>query len=135
MSIWIFNQRDDSEYDDVEGRQYSYPRYLPNAQQVSPGDLFVYYRPKNASDIGGFFFGAGRVGALDREGGMVTAHVEDYVELSRPVNETELTNKPRSNQQNSINRLAAELFFDILRLGGVSPHHNRMSAEPDTPRI
>lgn len=121
MSIWILNQRVDSSYDDIEGQAYSYPKYLANAQRVEPGDLFVYYRPKRGNDIGGGFYRAGRVQSLAREREMIKAHLADYVQLSRVVPEPELTSSPRSNQQNSINRLSVGLFFEILRSGGLTP--------------
>ena len=121
MGIWIFNQRADSSYDDVEGQAYSYPKYLANARRVEPSDLFMYYRPKKGHDVGGCFYGAGRVESLEREGDMVKAHLVDYVELSRVIPEAELSTLPRNNQQNSINRLSPVLFFEILRRGGLTP--------------
>lgn len=121
MSTWIFNQRADSSYDDIEGQACSYPKYLANARRVQAGDLFVYYRPKKGHDAGGCFYGAGRVRSVEREGDMIKAHLTEYVELSRVVPEPELSNRPRSNQQNSINRLSLALFFEILRRGGLTP--------------
>lgn len=48
MSIWIFNERADSSYDDIEGQAKGYPKYLANARGVQAGDPFS----KSSSAVG-----------------------------------------------------------------------------------
>lgn len=119
MANWIFSQKERSEYDDIQGVVYEFNSRLPNARHVSAGDHFVYYRPKkDATDGGGYYFGAGQVKKVEIQGPVRRALIKDYRAFLRNVLESSLPECPRSNLQNSINRTSRSILQLIADAGG-----------------
>lgn len=119
MANWIFSQKEQSEYNDIEGVVYEFNYRLPNARKVSAGDRFVYYRPKkDAMDGGGYYFGAGQVRIVEIQGPVRRALIQDYQAFLRNVLDSGLPECPRSNLQNSINRTSSRILQLIVDAGG-----------------
>lgn len=122
---FILNQREimpdgDHEYDDVEGKRYSWTSNSSGAWKqlsTSPGASFVYYRPRKASDGTSMtFFGSGRISQVSEpEPEEFVATIEDYVKFDRPVPSSE---GPRVSHQTSIHPITKGDFDRLLRLGG-----------------
>lgn len=114
----------DSEYDDVEGQQYSWSSTsggAPKQLAQSPGARFVYYRPGNADDgTAQCYFGSGRIEAITADDGHgdgvqhFTAQLTAYEPFAKPV---PLSDGPGHTPQRSIQEISRVQFEKLLAAG------------------
>jgi hypothetical protein len=74
------------EYNDIVGEQYHYPRRYWS--YVKPGEIFVYYHPSEKQDPKRYYFGVGRIGAVQPDSSQSDhryAEIIDYAAFPRPV--------------------------------------------------
>jgi hypothetical protein len=105
---WLVYQADDSKYDDVEGVSYHYPKHIPNARQITVGDLIVCFRRAGSENE---VFGIGHVTDIRQATADSVLSYDRYLRIDPAIRFADLGGDPRSNRQNAINR-APEGFVE-----------------------
>ena len=138
----ILSQRIDlvSDYADKPYFRYHFPKRYRN--QVKSGDVFVYYQGDSKKLANRYYFGCGVIGEItaDKKGdGSLNAEVRFCVEFPRKVpihfvsgegkyyeslGFKTVRNKPTPSWQNSIRKLSAPAFSQIVSDAGLTVHAN-----------
>jgi hypothetical protein len=123
MAHYMLQKRPDggSDWQDVEGRSYSFARRLPNAKRLCRNDRVLFYRPKGSgTPQDGCIYAVATVDQVEIGAGqLVDAELREYVEFLLPVLLDDVGD-PRSNPQHSFQPVDREYFLRVLTLAGAN---------------
>ncbi|MBD1547163.1 HNH endonuclease [Roseibium aggregatum] len=91
MAQAIFYHKPDSEYDDVTGKQYHFPKTYLSRVEKTLGDWIVYYGPLPPLK-GRYYSGIAKVDAIEKDPskeGHYYAFLSQYLDFDRPLDYTE----------------------------------------------
>ena len=122
MKIFIVNQNPDSRYNDIEGKQYDYPRSIPNGKQIKIGDCLIFsLSAKSAKQkkLGNKrLTGIAKIDDItlysQKEKQMALASYEWHRKFSTPLSFEDIGGDPRTNINNAINKIEKDRYLPIL---------------------
>ncbi len=122
MNIFIINQNLDSKYNDEEGKRYDYPTSIPNGQQIKMGDIFIFnlsVKTAKKQKLGDKrLTGIAKIDNItlyNQEGKeMALASYEWYKKFESPLSFKDIGGDPRTNINNSMNKISKEKQGEIL---------------------
>jgi hypothetical protein len=122
MNIYIVNQNPDSKYNDEIGKRYDYPTSIPNGKQIKVGDLLIFNLSSKSSkklNLGNKrIIGIGKIDSIifykSETKEMAIASYEWYKKFEQPLSFDDIGGDPRSNINNSINRILSDARIEIL---------------------
>ena len=122
MNIFIINQNPYSKYNDEEGKRYDYPRSIPNGQQIKIGDVFIFnlsVKTAKKQKLGDKrLTGIAKIDNItlyNQEGKeMALASYEWYKKFESPLSFMDIGGDPRTNINNSLNKISKEKQVEIL---------------------
>jgi hypothetical protein len=122
MNIFFVNQNPDSKYNDEVGKRYDYPTSIANGKQIKVGDILIFNLSSKSSkklNLGAKrIIGIGKIDSIiiyDNEiKEMALASYEWYRKFEPPLSFEDIGGDPRSNTNNSINRITKEVHSELL---------------------
>lgn len=119
LAYYLLQKRPDgqSEWDDVEGSNYSFAQRLPNAKSLCKNDVVLFYRPvKSGTPEDGCIYATAVVAAVVIGGrGFVDAELRDFEVLAAPVPLNKVGD-PRANAQHSFQPVP-RAFYEAVVVG------------------
>ena len=123
-TLVIAQYRHDSDYADIIGTRYHFPRKYLNMLSLAEVH-FLYFEPKKKGE--GVFFGYGQIGSIapDPNGNShYFASIDTYRSFPDLVSGyngdgTPIETAPYYNAQNAVRRIDSALFHDICRAAGL----------------
>jgi len=122
MDIFVVNQNPDSKYNDEVGKRYDYPTSIPNGKQIKIGDILIFNLSSKSSKklkLGDKrITGIGKIDSIiiynSETKEMAIASYEWYKQFQNPLSFEDIGGDPRSNINNSINRILSDARIEIL---------------------